>query len=135
MRSWEKTVPGHLLDCSWYEGVETRESENKFRLGVEGCLRGQWPAWPLCRQRVVGWGIGDCLVCIRICAGLEPADGDNLVPGPDWGSGSAAQDRVGDIVGPLQGLNDAAVVHLDEGGMEVPREFLWQLAARVVLAS
>jgi hypothetical protein len=27
------------LGCSWYEGIETRGSENKTRLGVEGPLR------------------------------------------------------------------------------------------------
>ncbi len=38
------------------------------------------------------------------------------------------QDGIGAIVGPLHGRDDAAAVHLDEGGSgEVPRKLLWQL--------
>ncbi len=45
------------------------------------------------------------------------------------------QDGIGAVVGPLQGQDDAAAVHTDEGGTEeAPRELLWQLAARDVLA-
>ncbi len=71
-------------------------------------------------------------------AGLELADGDDLVPGLDSygeGVGAAAQDGVGAMVGLLQGQDNAATVNPDEGGAEeVPRKLCWQLADRVVLA-
>ncbi len=75
---------------------------------------------------------------VRVCAGLELADGDVLVPGPDLddeGAGAATQESVGAIIGPLQGRNDASVVHQMRGGTEeVPKKLLWQLAVQVVLA-
>jgi hypothetical protein len=49
--------------------------------------------------------------------------------------GATAKDCVGAIVRSLQRQYDAAAVHSDEGVCrEVPRELLWQLVARVVLA-
>ncbi len=64
------------------------------------------------------------------CASLEPADGDDLVPGPDLdgeGAGSAAQDGVGAVVERLKGWDDTAPTDPDEGGRE---EVAWQLGAR-----
>ncbi len=74
-------VPGRSLGCSWCEGVETRGSENETCLGASG------PPWQLVaafttmpalvsRLRTVWFGL-------RVPAGLEPADRDDLVPGPD----------------------------------------------------
>jgi hypothetical protein len=60
-----------------------------------------------------------CSICIH--AGLWLSDGDDIVPGSDSdgkGAGAAAQDSVGAIIAPLQGWDDAAMVHLDEGGVE-----------------
>ncbi len=75
---------------------------------------------------------------IRIRAGLESAERNDLVPGPDSdgeGEGAVAQDGLGAVVGPLQGQDDAAAVHPDEvGAEEVPGRLLWQLLAEVVLA-
>jgi hypothetical protein len=61
----------------------------------------------------------------------------SLAPDSDGeGAGAAMQDGKGAIVGPLQGRYDAAAVHPDERDMEeVPSKLLWQLVARVVLAS
>jgi hypothetical protein len=56
---------------------------------------------------------------IRSRAGLEVADGNNLVPGPDSdgeGLGSVAQNGVGAIVERLQRWNDAAMTDADKGG-------------------
>ncbi len=75
---------------------------------------------------------------VRISAGLEPADGDDLVPGPDLdgeGAGTAEQSGVGAIVGLLQGRDKAAMMHPNQGGIEkVPRKLLCQLVALLVLA-
>ncbi len=75
---------------------------------------------------------------VRVRAGLQPADGYDLVPGPNLdgeGLGAAAQNGLAAVVGLLQGLNDTAAVHPDKGGAEqVPRELLWQLVARGLLA-
>jgi hypothetical protein len=65
---------------------------------------------------------------VRVRAWLELADEDDLVPGPNSdgeGAGAVAKRGIGAVVGPLQGGNDAATVHPDEGGAEgVPREIL-----------
>jgi hypothetical protein len=53
-----------------------------------------------------------------VCARLEAAGGDDLVPGPDTdgeGVRAVVQDSVGAVVGALQGLDGAAVVHPDDG--------------------
>ncbi len=75
---------------------------------------------------------------VCVCAGLELADGDDLVPCPDSdgeGAGGAAQDGIWTVIGPLQGWDDAAAVHPDEGAaQEVRRELLWKQAAGVVFA-
>ncbi len=55
---------------------------------------------------------------VRVRAGLEPADGEDLVPGPNSdgeGAGVAWHDGVWAIVGLLQGWEDAVAVHPDEG--------------------
>jgi hypothetical protein len=85
-------------------------------------------AWLLCLSRAVCRGVGDCLVwCLRL-AGLELADRDDLVL-------AAKQDGVGAIIGLLQGRDVVAPVLPDQNGLEkVLREFLWQLAAQIVLA-
>jgi hypothetical protein len=73
---------------------------------------------------------------VRVCAGLEPADGEDLVPGPSSdgeGAGAAWQDGVWAVVGLLQGWEDAVAVHPDEGNGG-RRETFWQLATRVVFA-
>ncbi len=69
---------------------------------------------------------------IRGCASLEAADGDHLVPGPDYdgeGAGSAAQNRVGAVVEGLKGWNQAAPTDPDKRGGE---QLGWQLGARIV---
>ncbi len=56
---------------------------------------------------------------VRGRAGLEAADGDDLVPGPDSdgeGAGPTAQDGVGAVVERLKGWDDAAPTDPDEGG-------------------
>jgi hypothetical protein len=69
-------------------------------------------------------------------AGLEAADGDDLVPGPDSdgeGAGPAAQDSVGAVVEQLKGWDDAAPTDPDEGGgEEVAWQLVWQLGVRIV---
>jgi hypothetical protein len=68
-------------------------------------------------------------VCSHI--GLDAADGDNLVPGPDWdgeGAGSALQNGVEAIVECLEQWNDAATTDPYEGGGE---ELGWQLAGQL----
>ncbi len=63
---------------------------------------------------------------IRVRAGLESADRDDLVPGSDLdseGAWAVAQDNIGAVIGLLQGREDAAVMHPDEGSAEeVPRK-------------
>jgi hypothetical protein len=73
---------------------------------------------------------------VRGLAGLEGADGIDLVPGPNSdgeGVRSAAQNGVGAVVEWLKGWNDATMTDPDEGGGE---ELGWllagQLAARIV---
>jgi hypothetical protein len=47
---------------------------------------------------------------VHVCAGLEPAGGDYLVPGPNSdgeGAGAEEQDGIGAVVEPLQGWDDA----------------------------
>jgi hypothetical protein len=64
-------------------------------------------------------------------AGIEAADGDDLVPGPDSdgeGAGSAAQNGLGAIVEPLERWDDTATTDSDEGGQREAR-----LAARWAL--
>jgi hypothetical protein len=119
-----KMAPRDSLGCSRYDGVRTRPTW----LGMTAAAG----------TGRLGRGIADCLVwCLPLCAGLELAEGDNLVPGPDSddeGVGAAVQDGIGTIIGPLQGYDDAAAVNPDEGGTEeVPRKLLWQQAAQVVL--
>jgi hypothetical protein len=63
-------------------------------------------------------------------AGLEGADGDDLVLGPDSdgeGAGSAAQNGIGAIVERLERWDDAAMMDPDEGGRE---GLSWQLAGQ-----
>jgi hypothetical protein len=60
---------------------------------------------------------------LSVCshAGLEAADGDDLVPGPDSdgeGAGSAAQNGLGAIVELLERWDDTAMTVSDEGGAE-----------------
>jgi hypothetical protein len=53
---------------------------------------------------VVGCGVADCRFVICIPAGLEPADRDDLIPGPDSdgeGVGPGVQNNVGVIIGTL----------------------------------
>jgi hypothetical protein len=73
---------------------------------------------------------------VRGRAGLEAADGDDLVPGLDSdgeGAGPAAQDSVGAVVEWLKGWADAAPTDPEEGGGE---EVAWQIVrqpgARIV---
>jgi hypothetical protein len=74
-------VPGRSLGCTWCEDVEIRGSENETYLGASG------PPW----QVVAAFATMPALVSrpqtvwfgLRVPAGLEPADGDDLVPGPD----------------------------------------------------
>jgi hypothetical protein len=58
---------------------------------------------------------------VRVHVGLEPADRDDLVlgPNPDGdGAGPVVQDNVGAAVRVLQRWEDAAVAHPDEGGVQ-----------------
>ncbi len=75
---------------------------------------------------------------ICICEGLEPADGDDLVPGPKSdgeGAGPAFQDDIGAAIRALQRREDAAEVHAGKGGMEeVYRELVQQLQYHIVFA-
>ncbi len=85
------------------------------------------------RSAVATWA-ARCGVSGR--AGLEAADGDDLIPGPDSdgeGAGSAAQDGVGAVVERLKGWDDAAPMDPDEGGEEeVAWQLVRQLGARIV---
>jgi hypothetical protein len=69
-------------------------------------------------------------------ASLEAADGDDLVPGPDWdgeGVGPATQDSVGAVVERLKGWDDATPTDPDGGGgEEVTWQLVQQLGARIV---
>jgi hypothetical protein len=73
---------------------------------------------------------------VRGRAGLEAADGYDLVRGPDSedeGAGSAAQDGIGAVVERLKGWDDTAPMDPDEGGgEEVAWQLVWQLDARIV---
>jgi hypothetical protein len=69
---------------------------------------------------------------VRSRAGLEAADGDDLVQGPDSdgkGAGSTAQNSVGAVVEQLERWDDAVMTDPDEGGGE---ELSWQLAGQLV---
>ncbi len=66
---------------------------------------------------IAGWSTADCWCGLHIPAGLEPADGYDLIPGPDSnceGAGAAEEDGVGGIIEPLQGRKDAATLHPDK---------------------
>ncbi len=55
---------------------------------------------------------------VRNSAGLEAADGDDLVPGPasdGEGAGSAAQNGIGAVVERLERWDDAATMDPHEG--------------------
>jgi hypothetical protein len=102
----------------WREGEETSRFENKTRLDAA-----ELPGSEHGSLQQLG-------VCGR--AGLEAADGDDLVPGPDSdgeGVGSVAHNGAGAIVERLKGWNDAAIMDPDEGGGE---ELGWQLDTRIV---
>ncbi len=70
------------------------------------------------------------------CAGLEAANGDDLVQGPDLdgeGVGATAQNGVGAIVEWLERWDHAAWMDPDEGGREeLGWQLAWQLDARIV---
>jgi hypothetical protein len=73
---------------------------------------------------------------VRVRAGLEMADRDDLVPGPysdGEGAGPVAQDGVGAVIGPLQGRDNATAVHPGEEARRL-WELLWQLVACVMFA-
>jgi hypothetical protein len=56
---------------------------------------------------------------VRGRAGLEAAEGNDLVPGPDSdgeGAGSAVQNSIGAIIEWLNEWNDAAMTDPDKGG-------------------
>ncbi len=111
-----KTVLGPLR--RWREGEETSRFENKTRLDAA-----ELPGSEHGSLQQLG-------VCGR--AGLEAADVDDLVPGPDSdgeGAGSVAHNGAGAIVERLKGWNDAAMMDPDEGGGE---ELGWQLDTRIV---
>jgi hypothetical protein len=77
-----------------------------------GCLDHCASAWQSAMASQTAW------FGIRVHAGLEPADGDDLVSGPDSdgeGAGAVVQDGKGAVGGLLQGRDDAAVVHPNEG--------------------
>jgi hypothetical protein len=64
-------------------------------------------------------------------AGLEVADGNDLIPGPDSdgeGAGSAAQNGVGAVIEWLKRWNDDATIDPDKGGGE---ELGWQIAGQL----
>jgi hypothetical protein len=64
---------------------------------------------------------------VRVRAGLEPADGEDLAPGPNSdgdGAGAAGQDGAWAVVGLLQGWEDAVAVHPDEGNRGPPGALL-----------
>ncbi len=68
---------------------------------------------------MVDLGVATAGFGIRVHVGLELADGDDHVLGPDSngeGAGAMAQNGIWAIVGLLQGWDDAAAVHPDEGG-------------------
>ncbi len=68
---------------------------------------------------------------VRSRAGLQGAEGDDLIPGPDSdgeGTGSAVQNGAGAVVERLERWNDAALMDPDEGGRE---ELHWQLARQL----
>jgi hypothetical protein len=131
-----KMVPMRLLSSSCYEGVETRGPDNETHLCVERLPRRAVAA--LDTVLALGGQPRTAWCGFHVHAWPQRADGDDLVPGPDSdgkGAGAAVQDSVGAVVGLLHGRVDAAAVDPDKGGTEeVPKELLWQLAARVVLA-
>jgi hypothetical protein len=133
---WEKMVPMRLLDSSCYEGVETRGLDYETHLCVERLPQRAVAA--LDTMLALGGQPRTAWCGIHAHAWPQRADGDDLVPGPDSdgeGAGATVQDSVGAVVGLLHGRDDAAAADPDKGGTEeVPRELLWQLAARVVLA-
>jgi hypothetical protein len=90
-------------------------SENKTRLVAAG-PPGREPGG-LLRQRGL--------------PGLEAADGDDLVLGPDLdgeGAGPSTQNGEGAVVERLQSWDDAATTDPDEGGGE---ELGWKLAGQL----
>ncbi len=64
-------------------------------------------------------------------AGLEAADGDDLVQGPNSnseGAGSAAENGTGAVIYRLEGWDDATTTDSDKGGRE---ELGWQLTGQL----
>ncbi len=72
---------------------------------------------------------------IHVDAGLELADEDDLIPGPDWdgeGAGAAAQEGVGAIIGPLQGQDHVRVTTVDgQSGRQL--EQYWYISKYIAL--
>jgi hypothetical protein len=78
---WEQKISGNSLGCSWRDGVETRGSENETRLGAGGPLRRVVAG--LATMLAPGSQLRTAWLGVCVCVGLEPADGDDLVSGPD----------------------------------------------------
>jgi hypothetical protein len=76
-------------------------------------------------------GGADCRRSVRGRTGLQAADGDDLLPGPDLkreGAADAAYNNEGAVVQRLERRHGAAAVDPDEAGGE---ELGWQLAGQV----
>ncbi len=75
-----------------------------------------------------------CGFCFR--AGLEVADGDDLVPLPDpdgEGAGSPPHNGVGAVIGAVERRDNTAATQPDEGGaQQLVWQFSWQLGTGIV---
>ncbi len=73
---------------------------------------------------------------VRLRAGLEAADGDNLIQGPNThgeGAGSPAENSEGAVVEGLERRDGAVALDPDEAcGEELGWQFAGQLGARIV---
>ncbi len=82
-------------------------------------LGGGGTAWALARRFATALRAARCGVHFR--AGLEAADGDNLIPRPNpdgEGAGSPPHSGVGAVVGAVERQDDVATTQPDEGGAQ-----------------
>ncbi len=85
------------------------------------CCGRWWPGLPLSNSGLSAAAMGTAWFGVRFCAGLEPADRYDLVPGSDLngeGRGAEAQDGIGAVIGLLQGCDGTAAAHPEEEGTE-----------------
>jgi hypothetical protein len=95
------------------------------------------PAWwqpdPLGACPAVSRSIATARCGVRFCAGLEVADGDNLVPRPNpdgEGVGSMPQEGVGAVVGAVERWDDASAVQPNKAGAQ---QLVWQLSRQLAI--